>query len=265
MSHHVRDSLPEANLVISEMLQVAINNSASDPLNDTLSVMGEDPSHSENIQDPERYASVDGAGYQTSKKSVCIDQALVGWHERLWLCPALSRVLETVFGLLAGVSGFSSCETSYHCSLDALAVNEGMHDINAGGAWAMAYYHMNEFLCDGPAQPSHISPSHGEQPNLTFLVALLDEAGDELQKFVEEAMYGRALGMFYRPILVFKFHAFPLRGISAEELLHWCCALHICHIKYKTPLPVILQATAELLEQAMSNLEVAYILKLLQV
>ncbi|KAG1892678.1 hypothetical protein F4604DRAFT_1913383 [Suillus subluteus] len=86
------------------MLQVAINSSASDPLDDTLPVMGEEPSHSEHIQDPERYTSVecnkssflipagfhtmiktDGAEYQTSNKSVHADQAVVEWHERILL------------------------------------------------------------------------------------------------------------------------------------------------------------------------------------
>ncbi|KAG1794740.1 hypothetical protein EV424DRAFT_1560270, partial [Suillus variegatus] len=116
--------LGETNFVIDEMLQVTFNNSALDPLNDTVPALGAESAHPEHTQGPGKmhlsrvqqvviaahnndsqaicatdltlglrripagfHAVVEakGAEYQTSNKSIHIDQAVVKWHERILL------------------------------------------------------------------------------------------------------------------------------------------------------------------------------------
>ncbi|KAG1724863.1 hypothetical protein EDB19DRAFT_293246 [Suillus lakei] len=111
----------QTNLVISEVLQVAVNN----PLDDTLPALEEEPNHSKRTQDPGEthlsgvkqvvitsiratdltlglrripagfYVAVkaDGAECQTSNKPVDVDQAVVEWNERILLpCEPSSKV-----------------------------------------------------------------------------------------------------------------------------------------------------------------------------
>ncbi|KAG1840297.1 CHAT domain-containing protein [Suillus subalutaceus] len=102
----------QTNLVISEILQVAVHNSVPDPLNDTLQALGEEPSHPGQPQGPEETHIVgvqqvvitairatdltlglrcipagfhvviktDSAECQTSNKPVHINQAVVEWN-----------------------------------------------------------------------------------------------------------------------------------------------------------------------------------------
>ncbi|KAG1736966.1 TPR-like protein [Suillus lakei] len=105
----------QTNLVISEMLQVAVNNVVPDPLDDTLPALGEELNHPEHTQDPEHtrlsgvqqvvittiratdltfglqwipagfhvVVKADGTECQTSNKPVHVDQAVVEWNERI--------------------------------------------------------------------------------------------------------------------------------------------------------------------------------------
>ncbi|KAG1830006.1 CHAT domain-containing protein [Suillus variegatus] len=101
----------KTNPLFSGAPQVATNNSVSDPLDDTLPASSEESSHPKHTQDsgeiqvvitairatdlalglrriPAGFHAVvkaDGAEYQTSNKSVNVDQAVVEWHERIVL------------------------------------------------------------------------------------------------------------------------------------------------------------------------------------
>ncbi|KAG2141387.1 CHAT domain-containing protein [Suillus bovinus] len=120
----------ETSLVICEMLQVAIDNSTSDPLDDTLPALDEESGHPEHTQDsgeihlsgvqrifitsiratdltlglrriPAGFHAVvktDSAEYQTSNQSVHVDQTVVEWHEHILLpCEPTSRVRVSVY------------------------------------------------------------------------------------------------------------------------------------------------------------------------
>ncbi|KAG1791599.1 CHAT domain-containing protein [Suillus plorans] len=120
----------KTNLVFGETPQVAINNSVSDTLDDTLPALHEESNHSEHIQDsgemhlrgvqqvvitaicatdltlglrriPAGFHAVvkaDGDEYQTSNKSVNVDQAAIEWHERILLpCDPSSKVWVSVY------------------------------------------------------------------------------------------------------------------------------------------------------------------------
>ncbi|KAG1893660.1 uncharacterized protein F5891DRAFT_1196098 [Suillus fuscotomentosus] len=122
--------LKDTNLVISEVLQLATNNSVSDQLDDTLPASGEECSHPEHTQDPRDIhfsggqqvvitsihatdlilglqcipagfyvvVKADGAEYQTSNNSVHVDQAVVEWHECILLpCNPSSKVGVSVY------------------------------------------------------------------------------------------------------------------------------------------------------------------------
>ncbi|KAG1741307.1 TPR-like protein [Suillus lakei] len=125
-SHLERHQDPrQTNLVISEMLQVALNNSEPDSLRDTLPALGEEPSYQEHAQDPGEIhpsgvqqvvittiratdltlglrripagfhvvVKADSAECQTSNKPVHVDQAVVEWNERILLpCEPSSKV-----------------------------------------------------------------------------------------------------------------------------------------------------------------------------
>ncbi|KAG1857354.1 hypothetical protein DFJ58DRAFT_840648 [Suillus subalutaceus] len=107
----------QTNLVISEILQVTVNNSMLDPLDDTLQALCEEPSHPGRPQDPGEthlggveqvvitviratdlalglrripagfsvVVKTDSAEFQTSNKLVHVDQAVVEWNEPILL------------------------------------------------------------------------------------------------------------------------------------------------------------------------------------
>ncbi|KAG2342069.1 hypothetical protein BDR05DRAFT_949327 [Suillus weaverae] len=122
----------QTNLVIGEMLQVSINNSMPDPLDDTPRALGEEPSQPEQLQDPgetqitemqqvvitarvEAFQAIratdltlglrripagfhvvlktECAEFQTSNKPVHVDQAVVEWNELILLPCELSSIV----------------------------------------------------------------------------------------------------------------------------------------------------------------------------
>ncbi|KAG1798004.1 CHAT domain-containing protein [Suillus variegatus] len=120
----------ETNLVFSDTPQVAINNSVSDPLDNTLPALSEESSYPEHTQDSAEIhlgpvqqvvitairatdltlglrripagfhvvVKTDGAEYQTSNKSVNVDQTVVEWHEHILLpCEPCSKVRVSVY------------------------------------------------------------------------------------------------------------------------------------------------------------------------
>ncbi|KAG2064541.1 hypothetical protein BDR04DRAFT_1122496 [Suillus decipiens] len=61
------------------------------------------------------------------------------------------------------------------CHSLSLSNNEEVRDFNAGGALVMAHSHTNEFLCDGPTQPSDVSFALTRtEPMVRFLVLIQD-------------------------------------------------------------------------------------------
>ncbi|KAG1797172.1 hypothetical protein EV424DRAFT_513535 [Suillus variegatus] len=120
----------KTNLVFSETQQVAANNFVSDPLDDTLPASSEESTRPGHTQDSgetgfsgvqqvvitairatdlalglrripagfHALVKADGAEYQTSNKSVNVDQAVVEWHERIVLpCDPSFKVRVSVY------------------------------------------------------------------------------------------------------------------------------------------------------------------------